>query len=238
MGPKFIVGLGNPGEAYARTRHNVGFWVVDQFALSESYPPPRRKFLVKYTEKKIGAESVYLLEPETFMNRSGPAVRELLSYFGGKETLEALERSLLVVHDDLDLEEGRLRFRARGSSGGHRGVQSILESLGSDAFGRLKIGIGRRSGSDAADFVLENLSASSEVPIREACSRAAEALPLWLKDGVEACANRYNPSHSSSKSASKGGEPKIGESAAPAATGSKQIKNQSTQNRSTPGGQA
>ncbi len=180
---------------------------------------------MKYTEKKVGAQSVYLLEPETYMNLCGPAVREFIGYFGRQEALGALEDSLLVVHDDLDLQEGRLRFRARGSSGGHRGVQSIAESLASEAFGRLKLGIGRRPGRDAAEYVLETLSGDSEVAIRDVCLRAAKSLPLWLREGTRACANQYNQ---------PGGGLKIGGLEA----GSHEPRNQSHKKNSLPGGQA
>lgn len=147
---------------------------------------------MKYTEKKLGDESVFLLQPETFMNRSGPAVRELMGYFGRDEALTAIDSSLLVVHDDLDLEEGKLRFRAQGSSGGHRGVQSVVEAFGSDAFGRLKIGVGRPSGSEAKDYVLAPLSGEAEAWMLQVCDEAAKTLPVWIHQGIQACANCFN----------------------------------------------
>jgi len=166
--------------------------VVERFAADEQFPPPRRKFSVKYTEKKLDGEPVFLLEPETYMNRNGPAVRELLAYFGGPRATESIAETLLVVHDDLDLPEGRLRFRSDGSSGGHRGVQSLIEALGSGSFARLKVGIGRRAGSEAADYVLERLSREEEAQFLELCVEAARTLPVWIRQGVTACANRFN----------------------------------------------
>ncbi len=189
------MGLGNPGESYARSRHNAGFLVLDRFALAEGFPPARRKFQVKYTEKKLDGEPVFLLEPETYMNRSGPAVREFLAYFGpgdGPRPLPGLTDSLLVVHDDLDLEEGRLRFRARGASGGHRGVASLIEAFSTEDFSRLKVGIGRRADAEAADYVLERVSGEEEKRLVDVCSRAAGTLPLWIREGTSACANRFN----------------------------------------------
>lgn len=179
--------------------------MVDELCATASFPPPRRKFLVKYTEKKWEGESVYLLEPLTYMNQSGPAVREFLGYFGGADLdlKHSLEDSLLVVHDDLDLEEGKLRFRASGSSGGHRGVQSLIEALGSNTFGRLKVGIGRRHGSEAREYVLEKLSSAEEESFLAICRQAARTLPVWIREGSRACANQFNggkPRNESSES--------------------------------------
>ncbi|MBI4600347.1 MAG: aminoacyl-tRNA hydrolase [Planctomycetes bacterium] len=189
---KFIVGLGNPGEAYARSRHNVGFLVVDQFARDQEFPAARRKLAVRYREKRLSGAPVFLLQPETFMNRSGPAVRDLVAYFGGD--VPPAEGDLLVVHDDLDLPRGRLRFRAQGSSGGHRGVESVIQALATDRFHRLKIGIGRpeHAGRDAADYVLERLGGDEETLLLEVASRAAKMLGVWIDEGIVACANRFN----------------------------------------------
>jgi PTH1 family peptidyl-tRNA hydrolase len=189
------VGLGNPGETYARSRHNAGFLVLDRCQAEEAFSAPRRKFQVKYSETKLHGEQVYLLEPQTYMNRSGPAVREFLGYFGREDLLPRmphLSDSVLVVHDDLDLEMGRLRFRARGSSGGHRGVDSIIEALATDEVSRLKIGIGRREGVEAKDYVLERMGGEEEKSFLEVCTLAAETLPHWIREGTGACANRYN----------------------------------------------
>jgi PTH1 family peptidyl-tRNA hydrolase len=219
------VGLGNPGKAYASSRHNVGFLVVDHFAKEEGFSRGKKKLQVLSMEKKVGEETVMLLKPETFMNLSGPALREYLRYFGfkperdgghGGDSAEGgssdadsavdspsglnpgLEDQLLVVHDDLDLPEGKLRFRARGSSGGHRGVASIIEALGTGAFGRLKVGIGRpqltggAGGSDASGYVLEPLRGPAEETLSAIAREAARTLPIWIREGLEASASRFN----------------------------------------------
>lgn len=132
-----------------------------------------------------------LVKPRTYMNRSGEAVRELLSYHG-TPLEEGLKDNLLVIYDDVDLPEGRLRFRARGSAGGHRGVQSVISSLGTERFSRLRVGIGRRAGTETADYVLESLSGASLDLFRDAASKAAKTLRVWLDEGVESCMNRFN----------------------------------------------
>jgi PTH1 family peptidyl-tRNA hydrolase len=158
-------------------------------ARTQDFPPPRKKFQVFYTQKKIDEEQVFLLEPQTYMNRSGPAVRSFLSYFG--ETAPTSE-SLLVVHDDLDLPMGTLRFRPGGSSGGHRGVASVIEALASDHFSRLKVGVGRPAGQEAAEYVLESLSKEEEKGLLSLASKAASTLPEWIREGTDSCANHFN----------------------------------------------
>jgi len=223
------VGLGNPGKAYAASRHNIGFLVVDHFAKEEGFPRAKKKMRVLSTEKRIGEETVVLIKPETFMNSTGPALREFLRYFGyvpalglsggSKASDDAsgdrasgggapgskapgsgfasgsacgLEDQLLVVHDDLDLPEGKLRFRSRGSSGGHRGVDSIIEALGTIAFGRLKVGIGRPEGREARDYVLEPLQGSAEEKFLRTAVMAAKTLPVWIREGLEVSARQFN----------------------------------------------
>jgi PTH1 family peptidyl-tRNA hydrolase len=141
----------------------------------------------------MDGETVYLLKPETYMNCSGPAVRELVEYFGdGEGEVRGAGAELIVVLDDLDLPPGRLRFRERGSSGGHRGMQSILEAFGTDAIQRLKVGVGRPRTTDAAGYVLEPLRGEDEEALRGAAQTAATALKTWIADGIDACANRFN----------------------------------------------
>ena len=185
---KWIVGLGNPGKRYQDTRHNVGFLVVDRFAKVHGYDDARRKFsaLVAVRPLEPGGEKVYLLKPQTYMNRSGDAVREALEYFGGGPA------DLMVVHDDLDLPLGRLRYRAKGSSGGHRGVQSIIERMATSDFARLKVGIGREEGRETVDFVLGRIGEGEREAIDRAVARAAESLDVWIAEGVDRAASRYN----------------------------------------------
>jgi len=186
---KWIIGLGNPGKRYAATRHNVGFDVLDRFARMRGFDEYRKKFASLMAEKPPAppdGEKVFLLKPQTYMNRSGGAVREALDYFG------AGPEDLLVVHDDIDLPLGRLRYRSSGSSGGHRGVESILNALGTDRFARLKIGIGREVGRDAADYVLAPVATDDREPMARAVARAAESLDVWLLEGLERAALLYN----------------------------------------------
>jgi len=183
----------------------VGFHVVDRFAqehtahtVADGMPPKeRRKFKALYSEcvVQLGGESakVYLVKPQTFMNLSGSAVRDLLKYYGESLDQDLSER-LLVIHDDLDLPEGKLRFRQRGSAGGHRGVASVISHLGHDRFSRLKIGIGRREGVESTDYVLEAVDSQTRALFDLACEEAAASLIVWLRDGVESSMNQFNAS--------------------------------------------
>ncbi len=166
------------------------------FAEREGFDAPRRKFKAIYRERVLplagGGEKVYLVRPQTYMNLSGHAVRDFLGYFG-QSTGDDLQENLLVVHDDLDLPEGKLRFRARGSAGGHRGIQSIIQCLGHGRFARLKIGVGRRDGSVVTDYVLEKVDAATRDVLQRAAELGATSLSSWLDDGVEAAMQRYNP---------------------------------------------
>ena len=183
---KFIVGLGNPGKKYEWTRHNVGFLVVDALA-KESDGPFKKGLQSRHARQRLEGESVILVKPETYMNLSGRAVQAVLHYFKGTP------EDLLVVHDDLDLQPGRLRFRARGSSGGHNGIASIIECLGTREFHRLKFGIRRDDRQDSSDFVLGRLGTSSsgkglEEKIKNDIDRAASAVKSWVRDGFEVSA--------------------------------------------------
>lgn len=187
------------------SRHNLGFLVVDQFRTTEDFSRPLKKFESLYVDKEIYGEKVALVKPQTYMNLSGRAVQAVLRYFAaslleqeegksgpGREEPIDLSRHLLVIFDDLDLPLGKLRFRGRGSSGGHRGVASVIDAIGTDRFSRLRVGSGREAGREAAEFVLEPLSAEDENRLREAAVLAAKTLPLWIQEGVDACANRFN----------------------------------------------
>jgi PTH1 family peptidyl-tRNA hydrolase len=130
------------------------------------------------------------MKPMAYMNASGPAVREVLDDLGLPGAPP--DDSLLLVHDDIDLPVGRLRFRARGTSGGHRGVESVMAALGTEALSRLKVGVGRPEAADAAEHVLERLEGEEEERFAAAVAWAAEALPDWVADGIETAANRWN----------------------------------------------
>jgi peptidyl-tRNA hydrolase, PTH1 family len=182
-----VVGLGNPGPAYARTRHNVGFAVVERLA-----EEARARFVAGECESdaarvRLGSTPVLLLKPQTFMNRSGTAIAGWLSRLGLPPA------RLLVVHDDLDLAVGRLRVVTAAGAGGHRGVGSIQESLGTTEFPRVRIGVGRpESDEGAVDRVLADVPPEEAATVADAVVRAADAVRSLILEGAGAAMNRYN----------------------------------------------
>ncbi|MDD2752261.1 MAG: aminoacyl-tRNA hydrolase [Candidatus Omnitrophica bacterium] len=185
---KLIVGLGNPGKTYADNRHNVGFLIVKTLAAAQKVSLKHDARTSSLTGKfKIYAEQVVLALPFTFMNLSGVAVKALVKkYKIGPD-------DLLVVCDDLDLEFGRLKLRASGSSGGHNGLESIIEHLGSSEFARLRLGIGRPAPhQDAAEYVLEDFGKKEKAEIEEINKEAAQCCLAWLREGTAKCMNIYN----------------------------------------------
>ena len=185
---KIVVGIGNPGKRYERTRHNLGFHVVDRLAAEHGISASRRRFDALVGEGRIEARPVLLVKPQTYVNLSGSAVAPLLRWYRC-----SAEDDILVVCDDLNLEPGKVRLRRRGSSGGHNGVQSIIECLGTDDFARLRIGIGRGGGNDdAVAHVLGALTAAEGDTFAAAVAAAADAVRLWLRVGVDAAMNEVN----------------------------------------------
>ena len=181
-----VVGLGNPGRRYRGTRHNLGRDVVERLA-AESGVRLEDDGWARAGRTRIGTTTVTLAIPETFMNRSGVAVRDLL------HRRRRRPADLLVVHDDLDLPLGHLRLRPGNSAGGHNGIRSIIEEIGTGAFPRLRIGIGRPpAGVDPAEFVLEPFVPGERPPIEEAVSRAVEAVVAVAREGLEAAMSRFN----------------------------------------------
>jgi len=183
-----LVGLGNPGIRYAHTRHNAGFWVIDELAFRGGAKFKDIKFNAFITETVLAGENVLLAKPLTFMNRSGLAVRALLEHFSlGIE-------DLLVIYDDMDLPPGRLRLRPKGGSGGHKGMASIIAQLGSEDFSRLRLGVGRGSGDfqDEADFLLTPLTPEEKEQMHDLVLTAADAVEVFLAGGAEEAMNRYN----------------------------------------------
>ena len=183
---KLIVGLGNPGRKYENTRHNVGFRVVDELSRRWQIEVNRHRFSGWLGSGCVRDEPVLLLEPTTYMNRSGRAVREAVAFH--KLALE----NVLVVVDDLALPLGRLRIRSKGSGGGHNGLTDIIEALGEDGFARLRIGIESTEDGHAVDHVLGSFSEEEEQRVGPAILRAADAVACWLVDGVEAAMNQFN----------------------------------------------
>lgn len=182
-----VVGLGNPGSEYARTRHNVGFAVVDRLAAEVGARFSAGLFEAEAATREVAGIPLVLLKPQTFMNRSGLAVRAWL------EALGLPASQLLVVHDDLDLPLGRLRVAASAGPGGHRGVASIQQALGTQAFPRVRVGIGRPGeGEDAVERVLEEFAVDEIPVIEEMVERAASAVQSLLASGLAAAMDRYN----------------------------------------------
>jgi PTH1 family peptidyl-tRNA hydrolase len=186
---KLIVGLGNPGARYAETRHNVGWRVAEELAhRAQAEPSWKEKFEALVAETRRGSEKVVLARPVTFMNLSGLAVRHLVDFW------KVANEDLLVVSDDLALELGRIRVRASGSGGGHNGLESVIVHLGSEAFPRLRVGIGPGPvAEEQADFVLAPFAEAEQPVIAEAITRAADAAECWTTEGLEAAMNRFNP---------------------------------------------
>jgi PTH1 family peptidyl-tRNA hydrolase len=180
-----IAGLGNPGKEYQKTRHNAGFLVLDQLALQLDCELTEHKFGSILGKGGPARHKVLLLKPQTFMNRSGEAVVPAMNYYKIKPD------HLLVVVDDFNLELGTLRFRARGSAGGHHGLESIEQQLGTTDFKRLRIGIGT-SDRKNADFVLGTFSKEEMTKMKEIVARAAEAIEFLLGHSFENTMNRYN----------------------------------------------
>ena len=183
---RLIVGLGNPGPEYADTRHNVGFRCLDRLAdrLGASWV-----FLQLHAAVVAVADGrLVLAKPQTFMNRSGPAVARLL------ERLAIPPHQALVIYDDMDLPLGTLRLRARGSAGTHNGMRSVLAAVGTEEVARLRIGIGQAAPGNAVDHVLSGFSPDEQPTVDETLERAASAAQSWAKEGAEVAMNRYNRS--------------------------------------------
>lgn len=183
---KIILGIGNPGKKYHGTRHNLGFAVVDKMAelLGENFQSSRFQALVADTT--ISGSRVLLIKPLTYVNLSGNCAQAALQWY----KLEASD--LLVITDDLSLPTGKLRFRARGSSGGHRGLDSIIRSLGGNDFPRLRIGIGNDFYGSAANYVLSTFAGEDREAITESIAHAAQAAEVWVRDGIGRAMNLYN----------------------------------------------
>lgn len=182
-----VVGLGNPGGEYERTRHNAGFQVLDRLAARKTIDIRRPEFEALTARAELGRSMVLLVKPQTFMNASGRSAAAALAELG----LEP-ER-MLVVYDDLDLPVGRLRLRSEGGAGGHRGVASLLQELGTTVFPRLRVGIGRPAeGSTVLEHVLQPFRADEEAAVDAAIDRAADAVEAVVRDGMVRAMEAFN----------------------------------------------
>jgi len=185
-----VVGLGNPGQDYAKTRHNCGFRAIDILAQSLGCKIDKGKFQGLYGYTDRDGKRIYLLKPLTYMNLSGRSVLQLSAYFN------IPPQRIIVLFDDISLEPGRLRIRSNGSAGGHNGIKSIIQEIGSQDFPRVKIGVGGKPDPkyDLADWVLSSFSASEEKSLQNALSNAADAALCIVDKGTSEAANRYNGS--------------------------------------------
>ena len=184
-----IVGLGNPGIKYAMTRHNVGFWAVDELASRYDHRLEQVKFQSFFSSGTAAGKRIVLAKPLTYMNRSGLAVGDLVRYFS-----ISIE-NVLVIYDDMDLPVGRLRLRPGGGSGGHKGMASIITRLGTQDIPRLRLGIGRQgaAGEDhAIEHVLSRFTKEEETEVHQAVLLAADAVDVLLNQGLEEAMNRFN----------------------------------------------
>ncbi|PIU62807.1 MAG: aminoacyl-tRNA hydrolase [Armatimonadetes bacterium CG07_land_8_20_14_0_80_40_9] len=184
---KLVVGLGNPGRLYRDTRHNLGFKVVDKLSKKFALKIKKRRFGAKFGEVRIKKEKIILVKPLTFINLSGEAVSHFCRYFKLKPS------SLLVICDDLNLSLGKLRIRSNGSAGGHKGLHSIIEKLGTKDFARLRIGIGNPPPDEnAVDFVLSEFSREEKTFIEQSIALATEAVEVIIAEGIEVAMRKYN----------------------------------------------
>ena len=183
-----LVGLGNPGEKYSRTRHNIGFDCLDTFAERFNLDFRIKKANAFVAEGNVHGQRVALAKPQTFMNLSGQAVSGLRNWYKIDPALE-----LLVVYDDLDIPFGKLRMRQQGSAGTHNGMRSIVGQLGGTAFPRLRVGIGQPpAGRDVANYVLSRFSPEEEAEIGDVRNTVADAIELTVREGLIAAMNRFN----------------------------------------------
>ena len=186
-----IVGLGNPGREYEKTRHNAGFRCIDQIAEQLGVKIDKLKFQGLYCQTNYNGSKLFLLKPQTFMNLSGRSVLQLSAYFN------IPPQRIIVLFDDISLEPGRLRIRANGSAGGHNGIKSIIQEVGSQEFPRVKIGVGSKPNPnfDLADWVLSSFSANEEKALAVSLDNGAKAALAIIDHGVPEAANRFNGSH-------------------------------------------
>ena len=183
-----IVGLGNPGSKYERTRHNVGFLVLDELAERKNIPIQKLRFRALTNTTQIAGAKVLLMKPTTYMNLSGQSVGEAARFY------KIPPERILVISDDVDLPVGRLRIRRRGSAGGHNGLKSLIAHLGGEDFPRIKLGVGSKPHPDydMADWVLGRFTGEEQKHIKQAVAAAADAVELYLSQGPEATMSRYN----------------------------------------------
>jgi peptidyl-tRNA hydrolase, PTH1 family len=182
-----VFGLGNPGSRYQNTRHNLGFMVVDQISADFQTAMNKTKFDAAYARARIDDTDVILAKPMTFMNKSGIPVSRFVGFY------HVSTQDMLVIHDDIDLDFGRIKIKEKGGDGGHKGIRSIIDAIGKDDFCRLRIGIGRpEAGINAADYVLTPFNAAEREMLKHIIARARDAAVTILCNGAKEGMNRFN----------------------------------------------
>ena len=185
--PKILIGLGNPGEKYLSTRHNVGQWCIDRLGKRHSIEISKRSRFTMVGEGDISGHDIVLAKPRTFVNNSGQSIISLMAQY--RVDLE----DVLIISDEMDLPIGEVRLRARGGSGGHNGIKSIIEAVGTQEFARLRIGIGRPIlASGEVAHVLGSMTEADKIRTEEALDKAGDAIEMLLSEGVVAAMNRFN----------------------------------------------
>lgn len=183
----FIVGLGNPGDKYENTRHNMGFLTIDYLSKKFDIKVKKLKFKSLYGQGEISGQKVMLIKPQTYMNSSGEAIRELRNYYNFDMD------KLIVIVDDIDINFGTIRIKAKGSSGSHNGMKSIIYNLVDDSFPRIKIAVGKKPEyMDLANFVLSGFTEKEVEIIRDEIALASDAVEMILDSGVEKAMNKFN----------------------------------------------
>ena len=184
---KVLVGLGNPGKKYEGTRHNVGWQVIGEMAVRHGAARPKVKFDAEIAEISVAGQKLVLVAPQTYMNASGRSVRQLVDFY------QIAPSDVLVICDDINLPLAKLRMRRTGSSGGQKGLENVIQQLGTPDVPRLRIGVGQPpNGRDAADYVLDRFGKAEMKEIEVAVRSAADAVETWVSDGVEKAMNRFN----------------------------------------------
>lgn len=184
---KCIIGLGNPGKKYENTRHNIGFMVIDELSRRHQWDLNRVKFKGEYALEHVNSEKVILLKPQTFMNLSGESLRPLMEYY------EIDVEDILVIYDDLDLPLGKIRLREKGGHGGHNGIRSIIDHLGTKEFKRLRIGVGRPTGSTpVVNYVLSPFSKDEQENVLLSINESADACEAWFAKSFTDIMNEFN----------------------------------------------
>lgn len=183
-----IVGLGNPGQVYSRTRHNVGFMCVERIAERSSLKFDTKRLKADIARGTVDGRSVMLAKPQIYMNESGQSVGELLRWY--KLSLA----NVLIIYDEMDFAIGQIRLRERGSAAGHNGIKSLIQHLGTDEFARIRIGIDRPPPGQNRDHVLTPFTRQEQPLVADAIDLAAEAAEVWLREGIVFAMNRYNVS--------------------------------------------